>query len=280
MFIIILSIMPQHFVDAPDEPQSCVPSDDAHFKAVKSFCEALLKEYRPLIKTIWLLPPEDGSQSTVLIVLFDDTKKIDHITVGKVRLFAIEQERRLFEKSGIDLHASFYALSDYWEMIKHGSPTTFCEIREGIPLYDPSGFFVPIKKLLAQGKIPGTKEAIHDLISRAPTRVRQIERTYKARILEHIFNSFVEAGQAALIVAGVAAPIPKKLPGALDTHFAKKGILEQEYINYAREIVKYWKDYDHGERKIHWAEIDDLMEKCARFIDRMGRLMESQKILN
>ncbi|MGC9310557.1 MAG: hypothetical protein ACP5E4_02415 [Candidatus Aenigmatarchaeota archaeon] len=247
--------------------------DEKQFLAVRDFCEALLKEYRPLIKTIWLLPPESEGSGSVLIVLFDDTKKLDHITVGKVRLAAIEQERRAAGKYNIDLHTSFYLLSDYWEFLKHGSPTTFCEIREGVPLYDPSGFFVPLKKLLLQGKIPGTKEAIHELISRAPTRVRQIERNYKAKILEHFFNAMVEAGQAPLILAGVAPPIPKKVPDALDTHFAKKGLLGDEYVKYARELVACWKAYEHGEARIHWAEIDDLGEKTSRFIQRMQRLM-------
>jgi uncharacterized protein (UPF0332 family) len=255
------------------------PAEENHFKAVKVFCESLLKDYQPFIKTMWLLPPEKNAETTVLIIIFDDTKKVDHVTVGKVRLHAIEHERKILEKYGVDLHASFYLLSDYWSLIKHGSPTTFCEIREGIPLYDPSGFFVPIKKLLAQGKIPGTKEAIHELISRSPTRVRQIERNSKARILEHIFNAFVEAGQAPLIMAGVAPPIPKHLAHSLETHFVKKGFLEPEYAVYVREIVKYWKDYDHGERRIHWAEIDGLISRSALFIERMGRLMESQKIL-
>lgn len=261
--------------DNPGQQQSKESSyDERQFNAVKEFCASLLHEYKSLIKTIWMLSPEESADSLVMIIIFDDTRKIDHITLGTVKLKALDLEKNSKKNFGISIHTSFYLLSDYWDMIKHGSPTTFCEIREGIPLYDPSGFFVPLKKLLAQGKIPGTKEAIHDLISRAPSRVRHIETSFKARILEHLFNAVTEAGQAPLILAGVAAPIPKKLPEALQVHFVNKGLLEPEYVKYSQEVFSYWKRYEHGESKIHWEDIDDYAEKTSRFIMRMQRLVQ------
>jgi hypothetical protein len=248
--------------------------EERQFGSVKEYCSKLLEKYRPLIKTIWMLTPEESSDAIVLIIIFDDTKTIDHITLGSVRLKALELERSERENYKMNLHTSFYLLSDYWDMIKHGSPTTFCEIREGIPLYDPSGFFVPLKKLLMQGKIPGTKEAIHDLISRAPSRVHHIENSFKTKILEHLFNAVIEAGQAPLILAGVAPPIPKKISEALQTHFVNKDLLEPEYARYVHDICVYWKSYEHGESKIHWGDIDDFAEKTMRFIVRMQRLTQ------
>jgi len=252
--------------------------EERQFGAVKEFCSALLEADKPLIKTIWMLAPEESADAIVLIIIFDDTKIVDHITIGSVKLKALELEKTSHRNYGINIHASFYLLSDYWDMIKHGSPTTFCEIREGIPLYDPSGFFVPMKKLLAQGKIPGTKEAIHELISRAPSRVRHIENSFKARIVEHMFNAVTEAGQAPLILAGVAPPIPKRLPGALQVHFVDKGLLEPEYVKYSQDLFNYWKKYEHGEDKLHWEDIDDFAEKTARFIVRMQRLTQDLSI--
>ena len=251
--------------------------EERQFSAVKDFCASILRIYKSLVKSIWMLSPEEACEGIVIVIIFDDTKQLNHVTIGSVRLRAIELETENYKKFGISIHTSFYLLSDYWDMIKHGAPTTFCEIREGIPLYDPSGFFVPLKKLLSQGKIPGTKEAIHDLISRAPSRVRHIENSSKVRVLEHLFNAVVEASQAPLIIVGVAPPIPKNLAEALQIHFVNKDLLEPEYAKYAQEIFEYWKKFEHGESKIHWADIDDFAEKTTRLIVRMQRLMEDLK---
>ncbi|MBN2095384.1 MAG: hypothetical protein JW727_05015 [Candidatus Aenigmarchaeota archaeon] len=258
----------------PDEGQKQISVEERQFAAVKEFCTSLLENYRPLIKSIWMLSHEQESEGAILVIIFDDTKTVDHITLGTLKLKAFELEKKVHKSHRIGIHTSFYLLSDYWDLIRHGSPTTFCEIREGIPLYDPSGFFVPLKRLLAQGKIPGTKEAIYDLISRAPTRVRQIENSFKARVLEHLFNAIVEGGQAPLILAGVAPPIPKKLAEGLQVHFVDKGLLEQEYVKYVQDVFAYWKKYEHGESGLHWGDIDDFSEKTSRFVVRMQRLME------
>ncbi len=248
--------------------------EEKQINAVKDFCSGILKDYKKVIKSIWLLKQEvKGTKDLLTIILLDDTKQVDGITKKKIETKVLEEERKIKNKYKISLYSSFYLLSDYWDLIKHGSPTVFCEIREGVPIYDPSGFFIPLKKLLLQGKIPGTKEAMRDLIAKAPTRVKRVEVLFKIKILEHLFNAVVEAGQAPLILAGVAPPIPKKIAENLKIHFVRKKQLEPEYAKYCDEIVKYWKKYEHGEIKVDWEDIDDIAEKTALFVSRMEKLM-------
>ena len=249
--------------------------EEKQINAVKDFCSNILKEYKKVIKSIWLLKQEtEKSKDLLTIILLDDTRKVDGITKKKIETKVLEEERKIKKKYGISIYSSFYLLSDYWDLIKHGSPTVFCEIREGIPIYDPSGFFVPLKKLLLQGKIPGTKEAMRDLIARAPSRIKRVELLFKTKILEHLFNAVVEAGQAPLILIGVAPPIPKKVAENLKIHFVRKKLLEAEYAKYCDEIVKYWKKFEHGKIKVDWEDIDEIAEKTARFISRMEKLVD------
>ncbi len=256
-------------------PQNTAKIEEKQINAVKDFCSKILKEYRRVIKAIWLLKQEtERSKDLLTIVLLDDTKKVDGITKKKIETKVLEEERKIKKKYGISLYSSFYLLSDYWDLIKHGSPTVFCEIREGIPVYDPSGFFVPLKKLLLQGKIPGTKEAMRDLIEKAPVRIKRVESLFKIKILEHLFNAVVEAGQSPLILVGVAPPTPKKLAENLKIHFIRKKQLEPEYPKYCEQIVKYWKEYEHREIKVDWEDIDEIAEKTAKFVSRMEKLME------
>jgi len=250
--------------------------EERQVNALKVFCSNILKEFRDIIKSIWLLRQDSGSSKDLLtIILLDDTKKeVEELTKKKIETKVLEEEEKIKKKFGIIIHTSFYLLSDYWNLIKHGSPTVFCEIREGIPIYDPSGFFVPLKKLLLQGKIPGTKEAMRELITNASFRVRRIESIFKIRVLEHLFNAVVDAGQAPLILIGVSPPKPRKLAESLKIHFVRKKLLEPEYAKYCEEIVRYWKKCEHGKIKVDWEDIDEIAEKTARFISRIEKLME------
>ena len=250
--------------------------EERQISAVKVFCSNILKEFRDIIKSIWLLRQDaESSKDLLTIILLDDTKKeVGELLKKKIETKVLEEEENIKKKFGIIIHTSFYLLSDYWNLIKHGSPTVFCEIREGIPIYDPSGFFVPLKKLLLQGKIPGTKEAMRELITNASFRVRRVESLFKIRVLEHLFNAVVEAGQAPLILIGVSPPKPRKVAENLKIHFVRKKLLEPEYAKYCEEIVRYWKKCEHGKIKANWEDIDEIAEKTARFISRMERLVE------
>lgn len=264
-----------------EEPQEKAKPAEAkgskQLSAVKAFCDRMLREYESVIKAMWLIAPEEiaESGSFTLVILYNDVQEVDHITKSKVEVAAMEAEREVREKHGMEIHPSFYLLSDYWDMIRHGSPVAFSEIREGIPVYDPSGFFVPLKKLLLQGKIPGTKENMRQLIAAAPMRINRIKVLFKARVLEQVYTAAVDAGQAALIIYGVAPPAQKEVAAALETHFVLNKLLEPEYVRYCDEIVKYWKDYEHGNiKEIPGKKLDEMLEKVVRLVERMESLME------
>lgn len=250
---------------------------ERQLKAVKSYCDGLLDKYAGVVKAMWLLAPDrvEKSDDLTIIILLNDVQQIDHVTRRKVETAAMEQAGLVKKETGISIRPSFYLLSDYWDLVRHGSPVTFCEMREGIPVYDPSGFFVPLKKLLLAGRIPGTKEAMRALISRSPARIKRIRLMFKARVLEQIENAVVDAGQAPLIAMGVSPPVPKQVASSLETHLVNKGLLEPEWPRYCDEVVKYWKKYEHGELKeVSGEKLDELLEKAVSYVKRMERLME------
>ncbi len=237
---------------------------------VKRLLEGLIPRFSKTIKSVWAMPDEDA-----LIILLDDTEDVDSITYNQVKS-ETEIVLKELEKSGSKMHAIFYKLSDYWELIRHGSPVTFTEINDGIALYDPSGFFVPIKKLITEGRIPGTKEAMKNLLQQAPYRLLRIERMHMMRIVEELFSAVVDAAQAPLIIAGVAPPIPRELPEKLEIHFVRAKKLEPEHVRYCEQVISAWKDLEHGKIKDVEAErLDELIENASRFVERMERLVES-----
>ncbi|NOQ55913.1 MAG: hypothetical protein GQ477_03865 [Nanohaloarchaea archaeon] len=245
--------------------------------AIKGYCSHVLDSFKPVIKSIWLLTSNDFSKTRDMtaIVIFDDLSEIDKLTMKKLDVCAHEASIIAKKKHKVDIHTSYYNLTEYWDLIRHGSPVTFQEIRDGIPVYDPSGFFVPLKKLLRDGRIPGTKESMRSLIGKAPLRIRRIRHEFMLNVLEKIYTAVVDAGQAPLIMAGFSPPTQKMVATSLNEIFVKKKKLEPEYVRYVDEIVKTWKDYEHGKIKtISGDMLDKMLEHAGRFIRRMEDLME------
>lgn len=187
---------------------------------------------------------------------------------------AQEAGAKIGSEYGITVHPTFYDLTDYWNLVRHGSPVTYSEIREGIPLYDPSGFFLPLKKLLDKGKIPGTKEAMRSLIAKAPRRINKIEKKYKAQVIEQMYNAVVDAGQAILIVHGVAAPVQKDVPDTLQRHLVDEGILSERDVEQCRNVISYWKDYEHDEiERIEGEDLNDVLKDAEAFIETAEHIL-------
>ncbi len=239
----------------------------------KKIAEEIVNKFPKIIKAVWLLPGEKIKTGYTLIFLLDDTESIDSLTVNEVKIEVEKLIKNLIKKPKVD--TLFYKLSDYWELIRHGSPVTFTEIREGIPIYDPSGFFVPLKKLLLQGRVPGTKEAMRNLIQQATFKLLRIEREYMFKLVMDLYSAVNDAGQAPLMLIGVAPPSPREIPKKLQIHFVRKRKLEPEYVRYYKNVLKTAKAIEHGKIKnLELEKVDELIEDSTKFINRMIKLFE------
>ncbi len=251
-------------------------AEDTTVDKVKGCCDRILDHYEDVVKSIWLLTVDDlqETDSVTLVILFDDVSAHDvtrddfeETVRTAINSFTADRE--------ISINPTFYTISDYWNLVRHGSPVTFSEIREGIPVYDPSGFFLPIKKLLDAGKIPGTKEAMRSLLMKAPKRTMKVEKTYRAQILEHLYNAVVDAGQAALIVHGVSPPVQKKLADALETHLVEDGVLPARDVRRCEDVIQMWKQYEYSEmEQLTGEQLDDAMDDTIRFIESAEEVIE------
>lgn len=243
---------------------------------IHKFCEPILRKYKDSIKSIWMLHSEDSKDYNEidLIFLLDDTH-LDFIAEKKlIENIIIKEKRNIEKKYGIRLHEDFYEITQYFEKVMAGDPEIFSEIKHSITIYDPSSFFSPFKDLIKRGKILGTKESLMNLIYKIKDRFKTINHL-KQQVFENIYTSTIDAGQAALIAANYSIPIQRALPGELDKHFVKKGFLELKYINYCSQIIKMFKDNEHGNLgNINGEMLDELIGKNHLFVERMGDLIE------
>ncbi len=239
----------------------------------KVLVDKLVKQYPNVIKSIWMTSSSEGRAGDTIIFLLDDTAQVDSITTDEIKNEARKVAKSLKLKGENDL--VFYKLSDYWELVRHGSPVTFTEIRDGLPLYDPSGFFLPLKKLIVEGRIPGTKEAMKSMLQQSPVRLLRIERVHTVSILDALSSAVVDAAQAPLMAVGVSPPTPKSIPEQLRVHFVRRRKLSSEYVRYYEHVMDTWKKLEHGKINAIKPELlDELVEKATRFVEKMEELME------
>lgn len=265
---------PPAFLESTETTES---DDHGSVEVIKTYCDEILDEYEDVVKAIWLLTVEDlqETKDATVVILFDDVVAHD-ITFHDFQDTVATLTTQFEQDRDIDFHPTFYALSDYWNLIRHGSPVTFSEIREGIPVYDPTGFFLPLKKLLKAGKIPGTKEAMRSLLMNAPKRAMKVKKRYKSQILEQLYNASVDAGQAALIVNGVSPPVQKKLADELELHLVQDDIMHQTDVDRCRNVITLWKDYEHGEiDSLSGEQLDEAMDDALTFIEASSDVLEN-----
>lgn len=252
-------------------------SSEGSIAPFKEYCDTLLQGQKQAVKAVWLLSKEDLTETddATVIILYDDLSNEGYSQKMSLKTRAQEAATKLSTEHGITIHPTFYDLTDYWNLVRHGSPVTYSEIRQGVPLYDPTGFFLPLKKLLDKGKIPGTKEAMRSLISKAPRRINKIEKKYKAQVIEQMYNAVVDAGQALLIVHGVAAPIQKDVPDTLEQHLVPKGVLSERDVEQCRKVIANWKDYEHDEiERIDGDLLESVLTDAEAFIETTEHILD------
>lgn len=241
-------------------------------KAVEQLTEEMIKSIGIQLKAVWVLlrKPFVTVPEITVIMLVDDTDSFDSRRLwGELS----KVESNLFSKYNITFRVTMYRLTEYWELIRQSSPIIFNEIREAVPIYDPAGYFVPFKKLVEEGRVPGTREAMFNLIGTARNRLRQVKMMFINQIVEQLFQSAIDAGQAPLLLIGVLSP-PRHVAESLRVHFVEPGFLEPEYARYVDDIYKLWKGIEHGEVKdLTGKNIDRHIRNIMAFVDRIEELI-------
>lgn len=250
------------------------PKMSKNAKAIKEFTDVIMEKHKDVIKSMWLFSVEDVSKSkdfTVILLLNDleHKYKISDIssTVKKAKKIADE-------KHDIKLHAGYYKVTEYFNKVMENDLDVFNELKNSIPIYDPSGFFRPLKKLLEKGEIIGTKESLMRLGDSISGRFRTIH-SMKLNILENLFNAVVDSGQALLISHKYPIPLQTQVPKMLEDALSKEGIIEKRYIKYCKDIIKTYKEIEHEDKKdIRGYELDELTKKATEFVKRVRELLK------
>ena len=168
------------------------------------------------------------------------------------------------------LHINTVKLTTWWSEMMRGEPIVINIIRWGVPLIDFGGFFLPLKALLAQGKIKATNEMIYITLGRSPAHLVRC-KVNLISALESLYWAFIDSSHAALIAAKISPPSPEHIPAMMREHLVEKGYVNKKYLGWYSEIYADMHKILHGEiTEIDGAEIQEWRGRADEYLRVMA----------
>ena len=241
--------------------------------AVKAY-----KTFDKIIKSVVLFGSQvkqnsvAGSDIDIILVVDDVAIKWDQELIAWYR----QELDALLRKNPYqtDLHINTVKLSTWWEDLLRGDPVVINVLRYGEAMLDYAGFFNPLKRLLIEGKIKSTPEAIYSCLQRAPMHIAR-SKAAELNAIEGLYWAAVDSAHAALIAANVTPPSPEHIPVNLKETFVNSGKLKMKHVIFYRDLLVLHKKIAHGEEKnLKGVEIDDWQEKTEEFLEVMAQLVK------
>ncbi|MEK6945492.1 MAG: nucleotidyltransferase domain-containing protein [Nanoarchaeota archaeon] len=265
--------------EKPEEQNRQLPSLQlkTEHDIAMDFAVKVYKRFDKFIKSVVLfgsVAKEEavaGSDIDIVIIIDDVSVRLDEEIVAWYR----EELEKLLRKNPYQqsLHINTTKLSTWWEDLMRGDPTIINVIRYGEAMLDYGGFFEPLKRLLLEGKMRPSPEAIYVNLQRAPMHLTR-SKSSQLGAVEGLYWAMVDSAHAALIAANVLPPSPEHLAVDLRETFVAKGKLKMKYVQWYRDVLMLHKKIQHGEIKdLKGIEIDAWEDRTKEFVDVMTRLV-------
>jgi len=213
---------------------------------------------------------------TYIVIDDTDVKKMSRFELReKLRNIIIQYGFNASDLTGVKLqfHVQIYILTDFWESVKDAHPVIFTFLRDGVPLYD-RGIFMPWKLLLEMGRIRPSPESIDMHMDMGEKLVDRAKKRLIGIVMEDLFYAALNPSQAALMLYGLAPPVPKETVQLMKDIFVKKEkMLEARHLKALDDIVTLFKALEHGKiKEITGAEIDKHAKRISEYLKRIDRL--------
>lgn len=242
------------------------------------FAIKVYKQFDKLIKSVVLFgstvkgTATAGSDIDIVIILDDASVRWDQELIAWYRQ-ELEKIMKINPYSQ-EIHINTVKLTTWWEDLMRGDPVVINILRHGEALLDYGGFFEPLKRLLLEGRIRPSPEAIYVSLQRAPMNLAR-SKAAELSAVEGLFWAMVDSAHAALIAVNVLPPSPEHLAVDLKEQFVNSGKLKMKYVVWFRDLLILHKKIGHGEIKdLKGIEIDAWQTRAEEFVDVMAKLVK------
>jgi predicted nucleotidyltransferase/uncharacterized protein (UPF0332 family) len=243
--------------------------DDFHLAA--EFAKRIVKEGQDFIKAVVLFGSaarKDRKANDVdVLVLVDDVSL--QLTKETYRLIV----QKVIADVSVRLHVTTLRFTSFWEYLRVGDPIALNMLRDGYALID-ANFFVPMQRLLQQGRIRPTPEAVYTYANKSSMTLANCT-WHLLQATVDLYWAAVDAAQAALMAVGELPASPEHVADLLDQRLVKVGLLDASMPEVMQRLYVLQKQIVHGEvHEITGAQFDAYLRQTKAFVESMKQVIE------
>lgn len=258
-------------------------SQERRMNAVQEFSDRLNDKLGDKVKVVaaWGSVPKGkhGYDSDIdTLVILDDTK-LENDVPGSAKNKIQKKVTGLAKKVDPRITIQYFPfLTEFWDSLRKGEPLAVEAIRNGDAVYD-TGIFMPAKRLLQRGKIESSQESVKKRLKAAAAGYKKAEKKMK-KIPHKLEQVMANGGQAPIMLLGRNAPPKEKVPDMLEEMFVENDMLEQEYVEKARELYEFGDTGEKESEKITGQNVQEHLDIADDYVRRMHKLVSQVRTKN
>ncbi|RME52054.1 nucleotidyltransferase domain-containing protein [Candidatus Woesearchaeota archaeon] len=247
------------------------------FRLSAEFAKELLKEAKDFVKAVVLFgsaPRKERKPHDIdVLVIVDDV----NIVMGKELVHTYRlMVQNLVAKISTKLHITTLRFTSFWEYVRVGDPVALNMLREGYALID-TNFFVPLQRLLQQGRIRPTPEAVWTYFNRARVTLSNASWHTLQAVID-LYWAGVDAAHAALMAVGEMPVTPEHIAALLEKRLVSANLLEKSFAKHMQELYVLQKEISTGARTSISAEkFDALMQKTKHMVSALEHVVKGRR---
>lgn len=170
------------------------------------------------------------------------------------------------------IHLTTLGMVRFWDGVLNGEPVITSIIRSGKAIVD-TGFFTPLKAMLAKGMIKPTREAVVSHLRMAGSLIKN-QRLYYRRAVADFYWAVMDAAHAAIMHAGRETTHPRKV-SSLFREVASNIGLKPGLASTIDEFLRLSKQINKGKKlRFTGRQVDDYKKKADAFVKSVKKVIE------
>ncbi len=171
-----------------------------------------------------------------------------------------------------------WTITEYWDMMRRGSPVAHSWTQDAVALYD-DGFFGPIQRLYKMGRFPATRKSAQKRMSKVPKRINRAQRMKVLIVAKDVYHAMTNSLQAVIVYMGEEVPAPKQLAEVARDKLVQRDLLDEKYVEQYEEVYSIYKAVEHNDLdEMEGEKVDKYIEMAKEFVGEMQKMMKKIEI--
>ncbi len=237
------------------------------------FSKKIYDEFGTFLKAVILFGSAARKEQTKgdidILVIIDDTAVTMSAELVETYRIIIE---KVIAQISTKLHVTSLKLTSFWEYVRAGDPVAINILREGVALLD-TGFFDPLRTLLARGRIRPSPESVWTYFARAPRTLHNAKWHILQATID-LYWAVIDAAHAALMEIGEVPPSPDHVAEMIEKRLVKEKKVPKKYVNIMNNFYELQKKIMHREiKEISAVQFERCYKEAEDFVNKMESLI-------